>query len=302
MSLNIRQNVTNGRIAIGEKITKQNQNGKNITYPTKLDYFIFTHPFDPKSGIAPKFPEMTKIMTAKYGEKPKNIEVVFVDHHYDEVFFTDYLNYPNKAGCNCHGNGQEAIRVDQQGNKIKVVCDYEHCEFRQTKTERGIINTCKPTGILTCLMPEAPISGGIWRFVTHSQMSIGKIAGALRNIFAYRQTLYMLKTNLKVVIVPLNVKGQATNIPTVEVELPFSLPEIAVGASTALGTLEEIKKQFNITDKALPNPVRLQELSVSAEVIGHDGSDSVIDAAIVEDTITEPPTPQGIIEDDEFHF
>jgi len=305
VSLSIKQNVTQGRIAIGEKLTKQNKEGKTITFPAKLDYFIFTHPFDPKTGVAAKFPEMTKIMETKYGSKPKQVDVTFIDHHYDEVFYTNYINYTGKTP-NCTGDGCKAIRTDSQGNKTEVVCDYEHCEFRQSKTAKGIVNTCKPTGILTFLMPDAPVSGGVWRFVTHSYMSIGKISGALQNIFAYRKTLYMLQARLRVTMVQLLVKGQAQNIPTVEVELPFSLPEIANGASTALGTLEEIKKQFNIIDKALPNPKRMQELSISSETLGYDGSNdnnaSVIDATIV-DTIVEPPvTESSPIDDDDFHF
>lgn len=304
MSLKIFQNTIQGRVAIGEKVTKQNKDGKTISYPTKLDYFIFTKPFDPKSGIAPKFPAMSKIMTEKYKtEKPKEIEVTFVDHHPDEVFYTNYMNYSSKV-CNCYGDGQKAIRTDSQGNKKEVVCDYEHCEFRQSKTNLGVVNTCKPTGILTFLIPEAPISGGVWKFVTHSQMTIGKIAGALRNICSYRKTLYYLKANLKIAIVQLSVKGVQQNIPTVEVELPYSMPEIATGASTALGTLEDIKKQFNIIDKILPNPKRMQELASSSEEIGHDGSDEspVIDATIVETSLEIPIDNNNSSDDGEFHF
>ena len=306
MSLQIYQNTIQGRVAVGEKLTKQNKDGKSITYPTKLDHFVFTKPFDPKSGIAPKFPAMTKVMTDKYKtDKPKELEVTFVDHHPDEVFYTDYMNYPGKT-CNCRGDGAKAIRTDAKGEKTEVVCDHDHCEFCQTKTERGVVNTCKPTGILTFLIPEAPVSGGVFKFVTHSNMTIGKISGALRNIYAYRETLFMLQANIKIAMVQLNVKGVAQNIPTVEVELPFSLPEIAAGASTALGTLEDIKKQFKITNKALPNPTRLKELSSSSEALGYDGSNDnnpVLDATIVEVAKDEPkPAASSPLDDDEFHF
>jgi len=303
MSLKIFQNTIQGRVAIGEKVTRQNSAGKTVTFPAKLDYFVFTKPFDPKTGVAPKFPAMTKVMTEKYKtDKPKEIEVTFVDHHPDEVFFTNYMNYAGKI-CNCYGNGEIATRTDAQGNKKEVKCDYERCEFRQKKTDKGVENTCKPTGILTFLIPEAPVSGGVWKFVTHSIMTIGKISGALRNIASYRKTLYYLRANLKISIVSMLVKGTQQNIPTVEVELPFSMPEIEAGASTALGTLEEIKKQFNIIDKVLPSPKRMQELASSSGEIGSDESNEspVIDATIVE-AIQLEPSDKLNEQDGEFNF
>lgn len=300
MSLEIYANTIQGRVAIGEKVTRKGTNtGKDVTFPTKLDYFIFTKPFDPKTKIAPKFDAMTKIMKEKYGtDKPKEIDVILVDHHFQETFFTDYMNYPGMS-CNCRGDGKQAIRTDGEGKKHDIVCDYEHCEFRQVKGSNGIVNTCKPTGILTFLIPDAPIAGGVWKFTTHSNMSIGKIAGALRNIYSYRKTLYMLQVKLKVVMVTINKDGKTQNVPTVELEVPFSMPEIALGAGTALGTLEDIKKHFNITEAVTVNSRRMQELSTSSEELGNSGS--AIDEAPIIDV---QPEVSSFLEpsSDEFSF
>lgn len=236
MALNISQNSIQGRVAIGEK--KISQNGK--TYPAKLDYFVFTKPYDPKADIAPKYPEMEKVIKNKYNtDKPKKIEVTLVGYHPDEVFFTDYLNYPGKS-CDCRGDGEWAIRTVGE-NKEKIKCDYEKCTHRQKKTANGIITTCKPTGVLTFMMPESPVAGGLWKFTTHSNMSIGKIMQSLRNICSIRGSLFGLKINLKVVVVPMTVMGKLQNIPTVEVELPFSWDELASGAGTSIGTLMDAK-------------------------------------------------------------
>ena len=95
---------------------------------------------------------------------------------------------------------------------LGLQCNYETCEFRIKNGK----NTCKPTGILTFLLPEAPVAGGLWKLVTHSEMSIGKLSGALKNIYDIRGTLKGLKVNIKVVIVQLSIKGQVQNIPTIE--------------------------------------------------------------------------------------
>lgn len=243
MALNISQNSIQGRVAIGEK--KISQGGK--TYPAKLDYFIFTKPYDPKADNAPKYTEMEKVIKEKYGtEKPKSISVTLVGYDPDEVFFTDYLNYPGKS-CDCRGNGEVAFRQIGE-KKERIECNYEKCEHRQKKTTNGIITTCKPTGVLTFMIPESPVSGGLWKFTTHSNMSIGKIMQSLRNICAIRGTLFGLQVNLKIVIVPMTVMGKLQNIPTVEVELPFSWDKLAQGAGTTIGSLMDAKAKHLTID------------------------------------------------------
>ena len=283
MALNLYQNTIQGRVAIGER-------NKERGFPQKLDYFIFTKPFDPKANLAPKFPEMTEIIKKGYKtDKPKAIKVTLVFDHPDEVFYTDYLNYPGKK-CNCKGNGDKAVRVNDQGDKKEVVCNYDACTFRMTKTDKGVINTCKPTGILTFMIPESPISGGVWKFTTHSIMSIGKIAGALKTIYKVRKTLFGLQVILKVMMVQINIKGSTQNVPTVEIEVPFSWDDLAEGAGTTIGTLMEAQAK-HMTLGYAPNPERLKEISMSAEVLGYDGSMENVSVVDVEPDPPEPMMP-----------
>lgn len=263
---NLNQNAIQGRVAIGEK-----SDGKSNGYPKKLDYFIFTKNYDPKLRIAPKYKEMSDIMEKKYGTKqPKCVSVTFVDHHPHEVFYTDFLNYPGTI-CNCKGNGEEATRTDDNGVKTKVKCDYDNCKFRLKKTDKGILNTCKPTGILTFMMPEAPVAGGLWKFVTHSYMSIGKINASLKNIHAIRKTLFGLQCNIKVVIVQTGVGGKTQNVPTVEVEVPFSWDAIAAGAGTTIGTLMDAQAKFMAVGMK-EDEKKVEAISCHAETIAqHDG-------------------------------
>ena len=277
MALSLYQNTIQGRVAIGEKHQERG-------YPVPLDYFVFTKPFDQKAKIAPKFPAMTAEMTKIYGtSKPKSIKVVFVDNHPDEVFYSDYMNYPN-SNCNCRGNGEKAMRViNDLVEKKEVVCDYDNCQFRLAKTPKGIVNTCKPTGIMTFMIPEAPVSGGVWKFTTHGMMTISKIAGALRNIYRYRHTLFGLQANLKIVVVSVKVNGKPTNVTTVECEVDYSWNEIASGSGTSIGTLMEAQAKHLFNGAA--NPERMKELSNSSS--GYDGS--MENAVVVKDDSNPEP-------------
>ena len=293
MSLKIQQHTIQARLAIGEKHAEKG-------YPVKLDYFIATHPFDPKTKTAPKHKKLGEYLEEKYKtSKPKFVDVVLVDHHPEEVFFTAYMNYPGTS-CNCRGDGETAVRTNSEGIKSDIVCNYNKCEFRLTKTSKGVINTCKPNGILTFIIPDAPMAGGVIKFSTHSMMSIGKINDALQNIYSIRKTLFGLKVRLKVVMVQVNIGGKPQNVPTVELEIPLSYSEIAEGAGTAIGTLMEAKAK-HLAMGALPSKEVMQELSMAAEKESYDGSiapSETIDAEVVDPV-------QGAVDplaDSEFNF
>ena len=77
MSLNNYQHTIQARLAIGEKHEKG--------YPIKLDHFIATFPYDPKTKTAPRHKKLEEYFLAKYKTKePKIIDVVLVDHHPEE--------------------------------------------------------------------------------------------------------------------------------------------------------------------------------------------------------------------------
>ena len=270
MSLDIYQHTYSGRIAIGEKVESKTKPG--VKFPKKLDYFIFTKLFDPKTKTAPRDLITTGNIKKKYGtDQPKEIEVILIDDHYNEAFFTDYLNYPGTT-CNCHGDGTIAIRTDKDGVKSEVKCDYKHCEFRLAKTNQGLVTTCKPTGILTFILPEASVCNGIFKYVTHSNMTIGKINGSLREI--YRGTsLKDLRVKLRIQVVSMVVAGQGMqNIPTVELSLAYTQDEFAK-LNGGKSFQECIKEREVIIKETLPNAERMQTLSLAAENgEGYDGS------------------------------
>jgi len=222
-NLNLPYNpVVHGRIAIGEK--GKSKDGKLM--PKRLDYFDFRHNFDRTTGLSPKHTAMIEVMTKKYGERPKEIEVILKNNTPEEVFFTGYMNYPGMK-CNCFSrDGFKALRT-QGESKIEVECNHKECNFYDHHKK-----TCKPTGILTCVIEDSPVSGGVWKFTTHSKMSIQKITSALATFYECRGTLFNLAVRLKVVPVPMVVNGQNTIVQTVECYAPHSLTELKGGAAT----------------------------------------------------------------------
>lgn len=299
MALQIYQHTIQARLAIGEKHVEKG-------YPIPLDHFIATHAYDPKTKTAPRHKKLSEYFKEKYKTaEPKFVDVVLIDHHPEEAFYTDYYNYPGTT-CNCRGNGVCAMRTDSEGNKKEVVCDWKTCEFRMTKTSRGIINTCKPTGILSFIIPDAPIAGGVIKLVTHSMMTIGKLNESLMNIYGIRKTLYGLKVRLKVVMIPVAFKGKTMNVPTVELEIPVSYNELAAGAGTAIGTLMEAQAK-HLAMGALPDKKVMQEIAMAAEKEAYDGSNDEIPATVTENTKKDVVVDAEIVKDqpsnsDEFSF
>lgn len=250
---------TDGRIAIGRK----NSQG----YPEKLDYFIFTHEVNAKANNAPIHKEMTEVMQKKYGEKPTAIRVVLPFHHYDEVFYTSFTDWKNKLAWSCRSaDGVTAQRRQANGSLIEVPCDYENCKFRLINNNPDK-TTCFPNGILSVLMPDAPVTGGVWKFRTRAWGSVNKLQQTLESIFNYRRSLLYLEVELSLVMEPQLVpdgKGgkQKQNVPVVQIRVPFSMAELANGKGTVYGDFKEIREMAkvrgNIADMSIVKELSME--------------------------------------------
>jgi hypothetical protein len=253
---------TDGRIAIGKK----GPNG----FPVKLDSFLFTHQVDPKTDSAPIHIPMTEAMEKIYGAKPKSIKVVLPFHHPDEVFFTSFADWKGKKEWSCKSeNGITAVRKQQNGSLIEVPCDYEHCKFRLVNND-PYKTTCRPNGILSVFILDAPVVGGVWKFRTNAWGSISKMQKAFEMMFNIRGSLrgleVLLSIQMESQMVPDGKGGkQKQNVPVVQVKMPCSMRELALGTGTVYGDFKEIQElariRGNIADKTIVSELS-NELSI----------------------------------------
>lgn len=176
-----------GKIKIGGKGKEQtSKNGKKFRIPQKYDHFVITTTERDGNG---NYIEDGTIMDA-LGGTPREIPVRFLFDDINMNFFTEFQFYSGRKLC-CRGDGEVAVRTFQkagkqtlpfedgdneievsEGQSVKIVCDPDTCPiFQDTK--------CKPSGILSAVIPQSMELGGVYRFRTHSWNSISSIMAAL---------------------------------------------------------------------------------------------------------------------------
>jgi hypothetical protein len=262
-----------GKIAIGRKTA--------AGYPEKLDHFIFTDPVDPKTKIATPHKVMTESMKELYGDKPREIRVVLPFHHIDEVFYTHFASYPSTSWDCKSDDGVTAIRKLESGEVKEVPCNYETCEWRwRINNKKQRFTTCKPTGLLSVFILDAPVTGGVWRFTTHSYLSINEMLQTLQMIQSIRGSLQGVEVLLKVRMVQKEIKDDKggtskQNVPVVSLEVPYKMKALADGTGTVYGDFRQILSAVR-TVNALPDRQILKELSTTLD------SEQAIEDIIVE--------------------
>lgn len=183
-----------GKIKIGGKGDVRKKTGGNGTYqlPIRYEHFVITSTEkDLKTGnFVPD-----KDLMDKLGGEPKEIPIVFLFDDIDMNFNTSFAMYQG-AKCVCRGDGEFAERLFLQAGKPdpfqiaddgpqkvqkderrKIVCDPENCPMMKPDSKGQ--TRCKPSGILSCLIPVSMNIGGVYRFRTHSWNTISNILASL---------------------------------------------------------------------------------------------------------------------------
>lgn len=156
-----------GKIKIGKKgQSKKTSSGKNMRLPSKLDHFEVTTTEKDENG---DFVLDQNIM-AKIGDNCRELPVRLLHDNPEKNFMTSFAYY-DSAACICRGDGEWA--VDASGEVIE--CDPEVCPYFQKKK-------CKPNGILSVLLEDAPRVGGVYKFRTTGWNSIRNILSAMEFI------------------------------------------------------------------------------------------------------------------------
>jgi len=160
-----------GKIKIGAKgamITSKT--GKDFQPPVRYDYFVVTTTEKGKDGNFIVDAEMM----AKLGKEPKEIPIRLPFDSIDMNFYTSFQYYHGNK-CVCHGDGERATRITQDGAEQQVKCNPEECKHLSE-------NKCKVSGILSCQIPLSMEAGAVYRFRTHSWHSVSGILAGLKYI------------------------------------------------------------------------------------------------------------------------
>lgn len=157
-----------GHIKIGKKGKVTNsEKGTSFRLPEKLDHFIVTTMNRTEDDDL----EIDENIMGMLGDRPREIPVTLVYDKPDLNFLTWYAYY-DSAQCQCRGNGEIAYTAD--GRVIQ--CDPETC--------RNAINRkCKPNGILSVILTDAPGVGGVYKFRTTGWNSIRNLMSSIEFIY-----------------------------------------------------------------------------------------------------------------------
>jgi hypothetical protein len=183
-----------GKIRLGVKVANKNGNGD---HPTEVDYFVF----DPQTPS----PEENERMKAKfvelYGDKPKQINIMFPVPDPNVFFAQDYKRYGSSTSLQCKGDGETAtcaapefatglkvIGKTDMGNP-KVECKGRECPYYKE-------NKCSEVGVLQFLLPELP-GMGVWQISTGSYHSIVNVNSCIDYIRQVCGRVHMIPLKLE---------------------------------------------------------------------------------------------------------
>lgn len=137
-----------GKIRLGVKVISK-KTGRE--YPRETDYFIVP-------------PEVARV----YGEQPKELDIMFPLNDVESVFPQAYKFYGNQKGLKCIGNGEIAMRLNDQGEMIQRECP---CKLLDT-------GECSRRAHLLVILPRINM-GGVYQIDIGSYHSIVDINSAL---------------------------------------------------------------------------------------------------------------------------
>jgi hypothetical protein len=164
-----------GKIKIGGKGEERKKKNSPGTFrlPVKFGHFkVTTTERDGNGDFI-----LDKAVMDAIGPEPKEIRIQFPFDNRHMNFQTSFQYYEGSKKM-CEGDGISAERHDKDGKIITGQCDHTTCKFMANKK-------CKPSGRLSCYLPDSPHRGGIYRFRTHGWNSVGGIMAALKQYSDY---------------------------------------------------------------------------------------------------------------------
>lgn len=139
---------------------KTSSNGSVYRQPEKLDHFRFCKLSRDKTDNFIIDTEIHNLI----GEKPREVEIMFIYDDIDKIFPTNYECYSGKK-CICRGDGEFAINSDNK----KIACPCVRLENK----------TCKISGTLNFVLKNTNIIGGVIKLSTRGYHSVKNILASL---------------------------------------------------------------------------------------------------------------------------
>jgi len=230
-----------GKIKIGIKgKTTTSQKGNSFRAPQKLDHFIVTTMDKTEGDDFKQDEELMKKLGTWDNFGGYHCTQIPVRLPYDDPslnFSTSYAYY-DSAACQCRGDGQTAIRADG----LVVDCFPETCIC--VKEQK-----CKPNGVLSLILDDAPRVGGVYKFRTTGYNSINNLFSSMEFIRGLTNGLLaglplMLTLTPKHTVIP--GTRTATTIYMVNLEYRGSLQEMVTAIQQTMNT--RTKMQYSVRD------------------------------------------------------
>ena len=223
-----------GKIKIGKKgAMMTSQKGTQFRPPEKFDHFLVTTMDKENDDFKPDESLMKKLGGDSCREIPVRLP-------YDDPtlnFPTSYAYY-DSAACKCRGDGECAIT--STGETIE--CDPENCPNVKSKK-------CKPNGVLSVILDDAPRVGGVYKFRTTGWNSINNIYSSMEFIRGLTNGM-LAGLPLMLTLTPKHTTIPGTKTPTtiymVNLEYRGSLQEMADAIKQTIST--RALMQYSIKD------------------------------------------------------
>lgn len=240
-----------GKIKIGKKgqITTS-KNGNKFRPPTKFDHFeIVTMDKNADDDYILDENIMSRL---EPGCRSINVRLPYDDPTLN--FPSCYALYEG-ASCKCRGDGELALK----NNTEIITCNPETCPHF-TKNE------CKPNGILSVILDDAPTVGGVYKFRTVGWNSINNLISSMEFIRHLTNGI-LAGLPLVLTLTPKHTTIPGTKIPTViymvNLEYRGSLAEMAQAIKQTMDTRAlmqySVKDYEKLAEEALTLPEAPEE-------------------------------------------
>lgn len=251
---------------------RTSKGGNKFRVPEKLEYFRITLRVRDANGQFAVDEEVHKAI----GEKPTELYVTLL---YDDPS----LNCPARLNCYvgskrwCHGNGEQALRLDAKGIYREQACPCplltapEQAEQNRGKGQNELLR-CKPNGSLGVQLPYKQSSVGIYRFRTTSVESIQSIL-TVQGAILMRTGGVLAGVPLRLILYPAtdNTPGGASRSWKVTLDLPQGGWD---AVDEAAREIVKARATSRLSMKAIEAQARRQ---MKALTEGTDEADQIID-------------------------